>query len=425
MKHAVLALLFIALCPLLGQAQSNYKPGFVVTAAGDTLKGYINYQEWNQAPAAIQYAASADGAGKREFTAGTARLFEITGLERYWSYDGPITMNELEARKLTTNRDMHLTNAQVFLKEQAGGEHMTLLSFTDPVKTRLFVQEKGDSLPQELYFVKYYTADAGNKVFAMRSYVGQLQLVASRYIEVTPALKREIEKANYDASSLQRIVHKINGNAAIEPMHDGKQRQKPRFYAGLGLNRSTTAFGGNHAMTGAEGNSASYMPRVAFGMDAFVNRNTQRLVLRIEGALTASSQTSRIYTSSSVYQYERTYEIAQQTATIIPQIIYNLYNKDNFKYYVGGGVGFNFSNYSKNRYSYTYRYGTDDSSTRELQAYEAETAWASYMVRTGVVLKKKYEVTAIYQPMAALTRYVDFAIQQQSLSIGMNYLFGK
>ncbi len=429
MKRLVAALFLIALHPIASKAQSNFKPGIVVTTAGDTLKGFINYQEWNQTPTAIQYATSTDGNERQEFNAQTAQYIEITGLEAFKRYKGPITMNELDVRKLTSDRGLRLTDAEVFLKAVTQGENVALLSYTDQVKTRFFVQEKGNGLPQELYLVKYYTQDVGNKVFTMKSYSGQLQILASRYIAVTPALKREIETAGYDAKSFQNIVQKVNGNTVAESALELKQKNKPRFYAGIGLNRSVLQFKGENDMAGATSNPASYMPRLTLGVDAFVNRNTQRLLLRLEGALTASGQTFKNSGNGTVYDYERTYVIAQQTASLSPQVIYNVYNTEDFKYYVGGGFGLNVSNYSKNNYTYTSSYTDNTGKTtygpQELESYKLETVWASYMVQTGMVLKKRYEIIAMYQPAAKLTKYFDFSVEQQAMSLGVNYLFGK
>jgi len=57
---ALLFSLFI-ICPLFIQAQSNYKPAYVVTVAGDTLQGLVDYKEWVQTPATFSFKASEGG----------------------------------------------------------------------------------------------------------------------------------------------------------------------------------------------------------------------------------------------------------------------------------------------------------------------------------------------------------------------------
>jgi len=46
MKHLVKLLLIFILLPFISTAQTNYKPGYVVTLTGDTLHGFIDYKEW-------------------------------------------------------------------------------------------------------------------------------------------------------------------------------------------------------------------------------------------------------------------------------------------------------------------------------------------------------------------------------------------
>ncbi|MDB5026006.1 MAG: hypothetical protein JWP78_3761 [Mucilaginibacter sp.] len=47
MRKIFKTLLTVVLLPALSYAQSNYKPGYVITLKGDTLPGFIDYREWN------------------------------------------------------------------------------------------------------------------------------------------------------------------------------------------------------------------------------------------------------------------------------------------------------------------------------------------------------------------------------------------
>jgi len=55
-------------------AQSNFKKGFVVTSAGDTLKGFIDQQEWIRNPQVIYFKPDFK-VGKQEFTPENASYF--------------------------------------------------------------------------------------------------------------------------------------------------------------------------------------------------------------------------------------------------------------------------------------------------------------------------------------------------------------
>ena len=55
MKHFNKLLLSLFLLPFFSVAQSNYKPGYVVTSKGDTIHGFIDLQAWDSNPTAISF----------------------------------------------------------------------------------------------------------------------------------------------------------------------------------------------------------------------------------------------------------------------------------------------------------------------------------------------------------------------------------
>jgi hypothetical protein len=55
MKYQNKLLLFFFLLPFFSLAQTNYKPGYVVTLKGDTLRGFIDYKEWIKNPKYISF----------------------------------------------------------------------------------------------------------------------------------------------------------------------------------------------------------------------------------------------------------------------------------------------------------------------------------------------------------------------------------
>ncbi|MGZ3814058.1 MAG: hypothetical protein ACXVJN_20060, partial [Mucilaginibacter sp.] len=71
-----LSVLFFLL-PLISVAQSNYKPGYVVTLKGDTIHGFINYREWNKNPRQIAFKNDINGRKGEEFTIKNAKAFAI------------------------------------------------------------------------------------------------------------------------------------------------------------------------------------------------------------------------------------------------------------------------------------------------------------------------------------------------------------
>src|ERR1700723_2731412 len=69
--------------PLFSAAQSNYQPGYVVTPKGDTVKGFIDYQAWDNNPGSIYFKTTLASRDKQTWSISNARYFNVTGLAAY------------------------------------------------------------------------------------------------------------------------------------------------------------------------------------------------------------------------------------------------------------------------------------------------------------------------------------------------------
>lgn len=428
MKPRVPLLLLFLLLSSLSYAQTNFKEGFVVTTSEDTLRGFIDYKEWDINPGSISFRASANGGTIQEFNPSNASYFEITGMETFQSYEGPITMNRVDKDNLWYERaDTTVMISRIFLRKLQDGPHAALYAYKDGLKTRFFLLEKGENKPKELLYKRYLLATNNAKVVEQRYYVGQLLNVARHHDILSDKLQREIEAAAYKDQDLLRIVSRLNGLSEEEIALNKESKVGSRYFAGFALSRGTMKTYGADHFADADENPASYMPRLAFGLDIFLNRNVQRTFLRLEAGLTNASYSlyKREQTGFTAYN-ELTYEVTQQTASLSPQIIYNLYNKENFKLYAGGGLVLNYSNYSRNRYrnQYIYPAYNEQRPPFERDNYnELLPFWATYTVRAGVILNKKYEISAVYLAPGTITRYVSKEIKTGSMNVGVNYLF--
>src|ERR1700712_5017910 len=92
--------LIAILLPFTIFAQSNYRPGYVIQSNGDTLKGYINYREWDQSPKSIEFKNNTADKQAKEFTSQTARKIQINGLETYVAYAGPLSTGSVSLENL-------------------------------------------------------------------------------------------------------------------------------------------------------------------------------------------------------------------------------------------------------------------------------------------------------------------------------------
>lgn len=403
-------LLLIAL-PSIVFAQSNYHEGYVLKNNGDTVKGFVNYREWERSPKTIDFKTTISDDKATAYDAIAIRGFGIYGKERYISYIGTVTMGPTEFPNLSTGIDTTKKVDTLFLRQVATGKYLTLYANKDEIKSRLFIAGPGGA-PIELIYYSYY--NDVNQIVSTAQYKGQLYLYVNKTSPGNKRLFNEINTLQYDYVDMEKVVDDINGVRYNNSLNS-------RFFWGIALN-----------MTTAEENLANYndfvpkksktvAPKISWGMDFFNNPQVQHLIFRVE--VSASYANPRFnYTSSS---YHLLYEYNQYTASVTPQILLNLYNKDNFKIYIDGGWAFNFSAYSNNKTVAKYTDPTLGSVTPVNNPYKLESYWSNFPLQTGVVLNKRWEVFATYIPGAAYTKYEEIYAGNRSINLGVKWLMGK
>src|SRR3569832_1724844 len=124
MKTCFIALLIVL--PSVLFAQTNYQPGYVVKNNGDTLKGYINYREWDRSPISVEFRINKTDKNVSEFDAQSIKAFGVTGLEHYISYTGLISMDKTSVPNLPTGLDTTKASQSIFMKRITAGKHLAL-----------------------------------------------------------------------------------------------------------------------------------------------------------------------------------------------------------------------------------------------------------------------------------------------------------
>ncbi|WP_026462200.1 hypothetical protein [Adhaeribacter aquaticus] len=421
-----LAVLFWSIfLPTISFSQSNYKKGLVVNIQGDTLRGFIDYQEWRSDPVSVYYKKNLNDTNPIEFTNETANYFEITGLDAYQRYVGRVTMDPINMTHLSVDIDTTTSKANRFIRIVQKGERVNLLSYTDNIKTRFFIQENADVKPTELLFRQYYqTYDDVNirKIQSSRIYKGQLWLLANNLKVVSPALKNQIESAEYAKKDFVNILNKLNGLGKQEVITGkGNTPNKARFFLGFGGNRSNLTVTGikNQGNLKLAGKS-EYSPKISTGIDLFFNRNTQRLFFRGEVSfLSSKTEITSVYNS-----YLTNLKVQQNTLSLSPELIYNIFNKDIFKFNIGVGGFANISEYSNIDYRKSYLTSEKEeigTLRKNYQYFPKKTA--GVLLRSGLIINKKIDLSALYYSPVLLTSDGDYEFRSQMIHLELNYFF--
>jgi hypothetical protein len=411
-----LYLLLFSIVPAKVFSQTNFQKGYVIKSAGDTLHGYIDYKEWNRNPQKISFKANNLNQATQVLGPSDIYGFSVNGFEQYRSYQGKVSMSRTQGTNLSIDIDTSSDVVSTFLKLLVNAKPIMLYSYTDILKSRYFVQEN-DAAPIELKYDVYYKPNNAEyhetTVVKSDDYKRQLIVLAVKNSSSSQAVIDKVNTMHYSEADITNIIE------VIDNKHAEKKAQNAgiRLFAGALVNYSKTKFAGNDAFSYAKpGNYTG--PVFSLGADLFNNSHLQKFILRAE--LTLSWIKPSYYLTDYDYADSYAATIKQRNVTILPQAIYNFYNKENIKAYLGVGFGANFSSYNNVKTIVT---GGNTIVTKN--AYDFNTFWTKYTAEAGFVLNKRVEVFVRYFPPVSFSGSSAFTISTSEYQFGAHWLFGK
>ncbi|HMG10718.1 MAG TPA: hypothetical protein VK609_19535 [Mucilaginibacter sp.] len=419
MKHFYKLLLPALLLPFFSYAQSNYKPGYVVTAKGDSLKGSIDLREWENNPHNIYFKSQT---GVKNYTAKEIRAFGTSNVT-YDQYMGLISTDETNVSRLSTGRDTSYKQDTTFLKVIQKGANVTLYSYVDNLKPRYFIAENQNGRPYELVYRIYHTPDRGVETHSENVFVSQLYELALKYNPASDELRLNIEKSQYNGPELKKITEKINKMTA--DTRDYGTGSAIEFFAGAGVSINAMKLTGTFPFYNAPNNNAVW-PTLSIGANIYTNSNVKQFAFRVEVLFTKSAYKSMVDVYYNQPEKPKSdYHFDQYIAAFYPQVLYNIYNTNKLKFYLDMGLAFNLSKNTGNTFRNNFN---GESSTNYLSL---NTYWITYPVKVGFVLNKKFDISVSYAFKTSLTDNMNheakvinnYSIDLTSIRAGINYNF--
>ena len=410
-------------------AQSNYQAGKIIKLNGDTLKGYIDYREWAQNPRAVNFRAGKNDQQTLQFTPGNTRGFQIDSLETYVSYTGDISMDKTTFPELPYVLDTSKMPAAVFLRQLATGSNLTLYDFTDEIKSRFFIAETGRQ-PVELKYYQYYNdqRDAVERPL----FRGQLQLYVYKFNAGKPGLIANANRAGYNITSLTAVVNAINGDnggaSRTNLTAANKHKAGFRLFAGAGALYTTTSYSNNsfNVQTGyglkySSVKSSSYGTTATAngGIDLFINPNVQQFIFRTEVSFSYLQAGLDVPVSGQTTPVNDALKFNQLAFNLVPQLLFNIYNKDDFKIFIDGGVSLRESSYNNTE---LINLATGVSSPPG-QEFEFSAFSIGFEFKAGVVINHKFEINIQYSPNSKILPGTSEFVSNRSVGLGVKLLF--
>jgi hypothetical protein len=416
MRYSVF--LFLFFIPFITSAQKNFRPGYIVNLKGDTTAGLINYKEWGVSPTSILFKPTSANAIGKEYGINDIRFFSITGSEDYRRCVTKISLHPAKLNNIS-GRDTSWKIDTVFLKIIHNSKLVSLLSYTDNIKERFYILEKGQSQPTEL-IMREYLGEDGVSLIKETLYKNQLKNLLYAQGTYNTELGGEIEEAAYEEGDLKRIAGLMSKLSNEEQAEERKTR-RTYWFAEVGLQHEAIIFKGDHLMSRHPNVShSSWLPRISAGLDLFANPTVGKVFYRLEAGYQVNKSTLTTTISDDV---KAVYSLSGSTVSLRALINYTVYNSDKLKIPLAVGPVYSLTNYSKNEYKKVYANGQEDSFVENW--LELRKGITTFLVRGSIVFKNKIEASFLYRPTAPLTKTVAYSMGTNNTELQVYYLFRK
>ena len=102
------------------------------------MRGYIDLKEWGNNPSEINFKTSLDKSSPQVLTVADINYFQIPQITAYKRFTTSISLDETDDQRIKVGRDTSAKIDNVFLKELQKGNHVTLYSYHDDLKRKVF-----------------------------------------------------------------------------------------------------------------------------------------------------------------------------------------------------------------------------------------------------------------------------------------------
>lgn len=418
LTFGITLLIAVYTIPCLGQ--SIKKQGYLVLNNGDTLRGWMNYKNWQRNPSHITFFSDSLSTSGSDYKTEDVQSAEITGADQYIRAtvkkdDRPVKFSDL----LNDNTEMS-TTAVVLLRVLVTGSEFSLYELFD-FKYHYFIKKPGE----EMYELIYTAINNENTLVIQKAFTQQLKACLAA-VNAPVELLKEIDKAEYGEKDLKHIVAEMNKlSGAVEYVsHSNEKKLLISYFVGLGGGISTLKFSGTNQQIGLLHFKNGFVPYATAGIDISTARNLQDVTFRAEICYSAASYEgsgSRRVAGANTETYMYTYSIKQTSISPSVSILYNFIRKATTKVYAGLGVSYNFSFYSKNRYTVTSSTtGPKDANDEFL---DFPTGWISVNGKLGAKINKNWETGLSWQFLGSCTNYSLFGLTPNSYTFQVRYHF--
>lgn len=271
-KYLVTISVFV-LTVQLSSAQSNFISAVVISNAGDSISGNLDYRNWKSNPQYINFINAAGD--KQRFDASSITGFYVPSVnETYSSYTVTMDMLPGEVDEALKNNaiDSPLLTKKIFLLQLIKHPAARLYLYSAKQKDHFFYAE-GNNAPVEL--VHHYTFDeADGKVISNDSYQSQLSV----FFAACTAVATRAETLKFSRKDLQGIVLEFLQCTAPGTVADIKKTDPVTLKWGIvaGVMINSFEFVGPDSQLADPNYSGNTSPVLGVSLDMGLSRNRNK-----------------------------------------------------------------------------------------------------------------------------------------------------
>ena len=259
------------LLPVAAQAQNDFRPGYLVPLAGDTLRGELNFQSDLRNARACRFRPTPAGT-ITTYGPGEARGYGFAGGKFYQSYS------------VATSRTAAATAAPRFLEVLVQGS-VNLYYLSDATAGDLFYARTAQGAAQLLWSWQETVYDGKGGKFAREN--PEFRVVLEGMMVSCATMQLRTATAAYQSKSLVTLVRSYNqcvgGKQTLTPAL-ANRKSRINLTAVAGAQTSTLEFSNNSIIGGTEGTGfrAGFAPVVGLAFEAHLSAPNNRLAVVLE-----------------------------------------------------------------------------------------------------------------------------------------------
>jgi hypothetical protein len=413
-KNAPFYLIFILLTSQVF-AQVNYKKGQIILQNGDTLRGLIDYRNWERNPKKINFKKE-ENSGAETYGLQELQSFEIFGLDKYtraevWKDIQSVSLNSLEEESRPTVRDT------VFLRTIQEGHRLSLYELIDD-KTHFFIHADTGSY-QELQYKILQDKEASTNYKELNIYRNQLKAYGFGLPD-QDKLFRKIDQARYNEQDLAPILAEINGNTNQTSAISERHVRQIVPLLGVGLTCNNISFSGEDDNLNILQSSTFLGYSIEAGADIYSKRHFQKLFFK---GLLKFSNSNYHGTAEKIalggQKDKIDYHINMNTVGLSFSLLYSFIRFNHSRIYAGAGAAYDHSFYQSNDYTSTNM----TTGEQEHRNYSLESNWAEVFLRLGYVYNDKLELSILPKIGGTFANFAFITVKDRSEAFMVTYHF--